>query len=367
VGRGVDFGGGDEETTGGRTGIAGVMKLYDYDDTEHNAYENVNNMVFGAQNALKFILSLKEKDNMLVITDKNKWAIGSAFENGAKKLGANVNFYVLPENRRPLSEIPDDLKSLLAGCQVFVNAFSSHAKETPFRIKLVKLQQSLGARVGHAPGITEDMMSVGPMTADYKKVTENAKHLLNIFKLASKVRITTKEGTDILLDILGREFETDCWISSGCMGNLPAGEIWCAPREDAAEGIIVVNGSIGDLGGVEKPLKIHVESGRISKIESEDDALVSKVRKLTSLDSMASVIGELGIGLNPKAKLTGNLLEDEKAGKTAHIAFGYNENMPGGTNNSATHRDFLFYNPTFEVEYEDGTTKVVIKDGNVEI
>jgi hypothetical protein len=367
VGRGVDLGGGDEETAGGRTGITGVMKLYDSDDPKPITNEHVNEMVFGAQNALKFILSLKEKDNMLVITDKSKLAIGGAFEYGAKKLGASVGSYVLPENRRPLSEIPDDLKSLLAGCQVFVNAFSSNAKETPFRIKLVKLQQSLGGRVGHAPGITEDMMSVGPMTADYEKVSEKARHLLKIFKSASKVRITTKEGTDILLDIRGREFETDCWISPGCMGNLPAGEIWCAPKEDAAEGIIFVNGSIGDLGGVEKPLLIRVESGRISAIESEDDSLVSKVKELISLDNMASVIGEMGIGLNPKAKLTGNLLEDEKAGKTAHIAFGYNENMPNGTNNSATHRDFLFYNPTFEVEYVDGTKKVVIKDGNVEI
>ena len=92
---------------------------------------------------------------------------------------------------------------------------------------------------------------------------------------------------------------------------------------------------------------------------------MSKVRELTSLDEMASVIGELGVGLNPKARLTGNLLEDEKAGGTAHIAFGYNENMPFGKNNSKTHRDFLFYNPTFSVEYEDGSRKVIIKDGKV--
>ncbi len=37
---------------------------------------------------------------------------------------------------------------------------------------------------------------------------------------------------------------------------------------------------------------------------------------------MAAVVGELGIGLNPRARLTGNLLEDEKGGKTAHIALG---------------------------------------------
>jgi len=60
------------------------------------------------------------------------------------------------------------------------------------------------------------------------------------------------------------------------------------------------------------------------------------------LDEEARIIGELGIGLNPGAKLSGILLEDEKALKTAHIAFGNNENMDGVQNKSITHRDFLF-------------------------
>ena len=329
--------------------------------------EHMDRMVNGAENALRYILSVKDKDKLLIITDKDKEAIGRAFESGAKRLGASVISYLLPENKRPLSEIPEDLNPLFSGCGVFVNAFSSHAEETPFRIKLVKQQQSLGARVGHAPGITYDMMFKGPMTADYKEVAENAKDLIKAFERALKVHITTDEGTDITLNIEGREFETDAWIEPGNMGNLPAGEIWCAPIEDEANGTIFVNGSIGDLGGVSRPLKIIVKNGKIESFESEDSALLAKVKELTTLDQMASVIGELGIGLNPKARLTGNLLEDEKAGGTAHIAFGYNENMPGGKNNSKTHRDFLFYNPTFEVEYEDGSKRILIKDGKINV
>ena len=78
---------------------------------------------------------------------------------------------------------------------------------------------------------------------------------------------------------------------------------------------------------------------------------------------MASIIGELGIGLNPMAKLTGNLLEEEKAGETAHVAFGNNFEMPGGQNTSATHRDFLFKKPNMVVTYKDGSTRTVLKDG----
>lgn len=334
-------------------------------DSPPTPEKKLDMMVSRAENALRFVLSLKEKDKALVITDESKEAIGRAFEFGAKKLGARVFSYTLPEHERPLKEIPEELNLLFDGCQVIVNAFSANSEETPFRIKLVKKQCSYDAKVGHAPGITEDMMLIGPMTANYEKIAENARHLMETFKGASKVHLTTKEGTDIILNIKGREFETDTRIEPGNMGNLPAGEVWCAPVENDANGLIFVNGSIGDLGGVSKPLKIIVKNGKIASFESEDEALVARVKELTSLDDMASVIGELGIGLNPKARLTGNLLEDEKAGGTAHIAFGYNENMPSGKNNSKTHRDFLFYKPTFEVEYEDGSKRVVIRDGEV--
>lgn len=341
------------------------MKLGDIKDTLSRKDQQMDRMVLGAQNALRFVLSVKENDKLLVITDYAKKNIGAAFENGAKKLGAITDSFLLPEEKRPLSEIPEDLTVLLGECKVFVNAFSANAEETPFRIKLIKLQQSTGAKVGHAPGITEDMMLKGPMTVDYQEVAENARQLLSAFKSAKRIRITTNEGTDLSLKVIGRKFETDVRIEPGTMGNLPAGEIWCAPIEGGANGVIFVNGAIGDLGNVKSPLKIIVKNGRIESFESQDQTLMARIKELTSIDDMASVIGELGIGLNPKARLTGNLLEDEKAGGTAHIAFGNNESMAGGHNTSGTHRDFLFYNPTFNVEYEDGSAREIIKDGKV--
>jgi len=92
--------------------------------------------------------------------------------------------------------------------------------------------------------------------------------------------------------------------------------------------------------------KISIKNGKIEKLESEDQNLVQKVKELTNVDAEASVIREMGIGLNEGAKLTGNLLEDEKVFNTAHVAFGNNEEMAGGKNRSKTHRDFLFYQPS---------------------
>jgi len=218
--------------------------------------------------------------------------------------------------------------------------------------------------MGHGPSITETMMTEGPMNVNYEKMVEISDKMIKSFENAKKVHVSAPGGTDIVLHIEDRAFSTDTKIvKEPYFANLPCGEIWCGPIESKGDGIIVCDGSIGDIGKVKKPLRITLKNGEIIDLESKDQKLVEEVKRLTSLDEEASIIGELGIGLNPGAKLSGILLEDEKALRTAHIAFGNNEQMDGGQNKSITHRDFLFYKPTLKVTYKDNSTKILIKKG----
>ncbi|MBD3288011.1 leucyl aminopeptidase [candidate division KSB1 bacterium] len=325
-------------------------------------------MVHAAKNAMIHVMHLSNDDKVLVVTDEHTNSIGNAFYKAAQEYGCETEIYNLPEANRPLKEIPTVMVDKLSGKSVVINAFKGMSKETPFRIKWIKkIASTRRIRLGHCPGITEKMMTTGPMNVDYKKMLDTAQKLMKSFENAAKVHITAPAGTDIKLDIENRAFSTDVRITTEHFGNLPCGEIWCAPVETAGSGVIVCDGSIGDVGNVSKPLKITLENGKITDLESEDRELVEEIDQLTTVDKEASVVGELGIGLNTGAKLTGNLLEDEKANETAHIAFGNNEEMSGGQNRSQTHRDFLFYKPTFKVFYKDGSNKILIKDGKFKI
>lgn len=331
---------------------------------------NEDKMKSGALNALTAILEVGKGKLVLVVTDHAKLPIGKAFEAAARELGATTEIFMLPE-KRPMQALPPDLLPKVEGYRprakdtVFINAFSGMPEETPLRIQLIRKEEQVGGRVGHAPGITEEMMTEGPMNVDYKAIAKQAWKLVARFEGARTVRITAPSGTDLALKIEGRRFESDVEIKNGAMGNLPAGEIWCAPVEDAAEGVIVADGSIGDLGAIEKPLTIVVGKGRVRDVKGGTPSLLKQLDTFLKVDEMATVIGELGIGLNPGARITGNLLEDEKAGGTAHIAFGNNTDMPGGQNTSKTHRDFLFHKPTLEVTFTDGRKEIIIKDGKV--
>lgn len=75
-------------------------------------------------------------------------------------------------------------------------------------------------------------------------------------------------------------------------------------------------------------------------------------------------IGEFGIGLNPAASITGNMLEDEKAFRTCHFAVG--ENYDGDAP-SFIHFDGLVRNPTVEILYENDKSYLLMKDGDLKL
>ena len=84
--------------------------------------------------------------------------------------------------------------------------------------------------------------------------------------------------------------------------------------------------------------------------------------KAASYERNSRGIGELGIGLNPAAKITGNMLEDEKAFHTCHFAIGENYDGDGDT---FIHLDGVVRNPTIVINYADGTSFTVEKDGEL--
>jgi len=333
-------------------------------------------MVASAKKVLASVMGLKQQDRVLIITDEETKDIADSFSKAAAKICSRKPIiYQLNEDDRPLYALPSDLARKMdsfigkkvKGSMIFINAFEGYLEETPFRLQLIRKQRSERSRVGHAPGITKKMMLDGSLTADYGAIMRSAQALMKAFKNVVSVQLTGPGGTDLAFRIDNRPFETDVEIPDGQIGNLPAGEIWCAPEETSANGVYICDGSIGDIGSVKDPITIKISKGKAVSLKCEDKAFGERVLKAISLDEMSNVIGEFGIGLNPEAKLTGNLLEDEKAGGTAHIAFGNNIDMPGGRNNSKTHRDFLMYKPTIAVRYKDGTTAILIKNGKVNI
>lgn len=323
-------------------------------------------MLTAASAAMEYLFKISASDNVLILTDTYSVAIADAFEKASIEKGCPVDFYKIENGQRPLQEIPSELEKLLPGKTIVLNIIKAYPEEIAFRIKWIfKVEDNKLIKMGHMPGITEEMM-INSVDVDFDRMNATAGKLVAEMTNVVNIHIKTEKGTDLLLGVKGRKFIGDIGVKPGEMCNIPCGEVYCAPLETEANGIIIFDASIGDIGLLRYPLKVFVQKGRITKFESDDKALVKRITDLTDIDSDARVIGELGIGVNPGARITGNMLEDEKAIGTAHIAFGNNEDFPGGGNNhSKIHRDYLFYKPTIEVLYDEGVSKLLMKQGEL--
>lgn len=316
-------------------------------------------MVANALNAMVHVLGLTPADRVLVLTDRGSAAVGEAFREAAVSHGCRTGLAMLPEAKRPLASVPADLARRAGEATVVVNAIVARNDEIPFRLAWLQLLANTGrVRCGHSPGITTAMLESGPLSVDYGAMIATAERLIAALAGADTVRLTGPGGTDLTLSVAGRAFHHDCRATPAQGSNLPCGEIYAAPVETRGDGVLVADGAIGAIGRVAAPVRLTVAGGRVVEVTCADADLAAEVRRLLATDDEASVVGELGVGINPGARIVGCMLEDEKALRTAHVAFGCNDDF-GGVNHSRTHLDFLFHQPTIEARFPDGSRRVV--------
>jgi leucyl aminopeptidase (aminopeptidase T) len=235
-----------------------------------------------------------------------------------------------------------------------------------------------------SPSITADMFQ-RTVPIDYALLKRRCAAIKDVLDRAESVRVTNPGGTDIVIGLKGREAKSDDGDFSlpGRGGNLPAGETFVSPALNTAEGVIVFDGSIslgsGDIV-IKTPIRARVSGGFVTEISggAEADRLRECVER-AERDALAMgkdgvlsegrgeiyaknayAIGELGIGLNPAARVSGNMLEDEKAFNTCHFAIGQNYDEDGP---ALIHLDGLVSRPTIVATLPGGQSVEIEKDG----
>lgn len=327
-----------------------------------------------ARNVLKYVLEAEEGERMLLIGDDVNADVIDAFTAGGADLGLWVRQIKLDTKKGFRKQMPPHLREAVLGGgtgrpDIFINMLRGIAEETPFRIELIKLEtRGRKSRLGHCPGITIDMLTDGALalTAEEHKEMQNfVRKALTRLLDVSEVRIVTPEGTDLRFSVKGRDFFTDTFMDWETMRwmNLPTGEIMVGPVENSLNGILVCDMAIGGVGLLEEPVRITAKDGKAAKVEGDDTKVLSKIKTALSTDYWSSFVGELGIGVNRKARAVEEFLETEKIFGTVHIAFGNNIDYPGGKNTSANHMDFLMSKPSVTITYESGEDIEIIKNG----
>lgn len=301
----------------------------------------MNSLAQAARVVLAGCLGVKAKEKVLVVIDEPLRSVGLALYAQARELETEAVLMEMLPRSSSGEEPPAPVAQAMLAADAVVLVTSKSLSHTRAR----KAANQRGARVASMPGITEEIMARTLQKVD-EKLKARAQRYAALLNEAREVRLTTPAGTDLTFSIAGRPAWADGGDLSfpGAFGNLPAGEAFVAPVEGTAEGLLVIDGSMAGIGLLAEPIRMEVEKGLAVRITGGQEAAKLE-RLLAPFGEKARNIAELGIGLNELARITGFVLEDEKAMGTVHIALGDNSTF-GGQVEVPSHLDGVLLGPT---------------------
>jgi leucyl aminopeptidase (aminopeptidase T) len=228
-------------------------------------------------------------------------------------------------------------------------------------------------RCASMPGI-EPRMEDSVCKADYKQVQRYAAALQDILNDAIGAQVTFSTNDTLYIDLRNRIAESeagDC-TKQGQFINFPSGEAYKAPYE-------AMPNEVNDFGPSKTKgimpviydgelVKFLIQNNRIADIDGAGKK-TKEMQAFFAENETRRNIAELGIGCNPEAVVTGNILEDEKV-SGLHIAYGTSSQL-GGKVDSDMHMDIVYARDcpvaatTLTLINRDSTQTEVIKDTNL--
>ena len=305
-------------------------------------------------------LNIRSGEDVLIVTDTNMTEVAELIATVASERNADVTTIVMAPLSAPGVEPPKSVAAVMreADAMMMLTTFTlapSKAREEA---------QKAGARILSLGAYNLGVLQSDALRADFMALKPLVEEVADRLTQAENAVISSDIGTDVELKLGKREahaLSNICHVP-GTMGSPPDIEAYVAPLEDAAEGLIYIDGAINlpEFGLVDEAIKLTVERGRVVSIDGGEEAQRFK-EKLESYDDPEMYrIAELGVGLNPKAKLVGDPLIDEGVLGTAHLALGLNYTYGGEIRNAKAHIDCVIREPTIEL---DG--KILLKQGEL--
>ena len=294
-----------------------------------------------AQTVIKTCMDIRRGENVLIVCDPTTGDIGQALHEAANERSDRVLLIVMPKARHHGEEPPPPVANLMRQQQVVI---------APTRYSLTHtraIRQSLrgGARVATMPGMSNEMFSRGGMSADFSLIKQKISDLGSYFRRRRIVKVTSEQGTDVSFEVNWREWKLDdngICNRPKMLTNLPAGKAFIMPREGTMNGTVVIDGS-WESNLVDEPITFVIENGMVMDVKGGTIAATIRqefgeaAKRLRTKDrENVWTMAEFGFGMNPQARLSGNVLEDEKRLGTCYFSVGDNTAL-GGTSSVGIH------------------------------
>lgn len=311
----------------------------------------------GAYKLVHECAQIDSDDEVLIVTDTYSTRFADAIMSAVMPITRHVNTIVTPmygrlHSQNPSITVADAMKSATV---VFMPTMWSLSHTSA-----VQSARTLNVRCIAIPAVDDEMFARSIPEAPFGEVKEAVMTLNQMLSEANEAEFITKAGTHMIVSLKGRSnYDLEHgWLHKGkpeYKSNFaapPCVESNIAPIEGTAQGRMVVDLEQSVVGLLNNPIILTVENGRIIKIEGNKEADDLRTRLEEAGDPNIYKIAEMGFGMNPKAKIRGNFLEDESVLGTGHFGIGNNYSILGGEQKANGHFDNIMWYPTLKL---DGT------------
>ena len=295
-------------------------------------------------------MDIRRGENVLIVCDPTTSEIGQSLHIATQKRTDRVLLIVMPKSRHHGEEPPSPVAALMRQQQVVIAATKYSLTHT----KAARQALKDGARIATMPGMTFELYTEGGMTADFQDVKRRISNIANVLRRRRIINVKSETGTDVTFEVNWRDWKLDdngICNRPRMLTNLPAGKVFILPKEGTMNGTIVIDGS-WDSTLIDEPVELIVENGTV--IDVKGGSLAATIRqsygevakKLKAKDRESVwTIAEFGFGMNPSARLVGNVLEDEKRMGSCYFSIGDNSRL-GGSSHAGIHVSGVLAKPT---------------------
>ncbi|DAC49041.1 MAG TPA: hypothetical protein D7H92_02360 [Candidatus Poseidoniales archaeon] len=304
------------------------------EDDDVDNVDPAEKMARSARTVIDTCMDVRRGENILIVCDSTTTEIGQALHDAASLRSDRVLLVVMPKGRHHGDEPPTPVANLMRQQQVVIAPTRYSLTHT----KAVRQAIKDGSRVATMPGMTIEMFTEGGMSADFNIIKKNIGEMSNLLRRKRIINVKSETGTNVTFEVNWREWKLDdngICNRPRMLTNLPAGKIFTLPREGTMNGTIVIDGS-WDSDLVDEPVVLQIENGLVVDVKGGTAAAQIRqtfgeaAKRLKSKDQEnVWTIAEFGFGMNPNARVAGNVLEDEKRLGTAYFSIGDNTTLGG--------------------------------------
>ena len=225
-----------------------------------------------ARSVVQRYLGVTASDRALIVgDDATEPEVLAAIMAAAAETGCDATLATITARRSSGDEPPAVLAAAMAEASVVLCAPSRSLYHTNAKGRA----QAAGARgCFNAPHLV-DAWTHGAMTADFVEIRTVAERLADRLRGAHEVRVTSPAGTDVTMRIDGREPKG--WLTGICrnpgeVSAYPGGEVSLPPLEGTADGTVVIERVMTDLGRLAEPITWTVRDGLVTAVDGGAEA-----------------------------------------------------------------------------------------------